>query len=227
MKRPDSEASGNTQQQKDRERRRHLLPAALLGFAALATAAVAVVLALAGTGAFASKESASSGGWRMPALPATTTSTAPVAHAIEAPSRIIIPVIGVDAKMVDVGLKPNGDMQVPRFGYAGWFKFGPLPGATGPAVIVGHVDTRTRQDVFYRLHELRPGDEFYVGNTRGDTAAFVVDYSESVLKTDLPTERIWEVTSQAVIRLITCGGDWDAATGHYLSNLIVYGHLVR
>ena len=54
-----------------------------------------------------------------------------------------------------------------------------------------------------------------------------MDAKEQALKTDLPTERIWNGSKKPLIRLITCGGEFDRSTGHYLSNLIVYGHLVR
>jgi hypothetical protein len=40
--------------------------------------------------------------------------------------------------------------------------------------------------------------------------------------TALPTERIWTPTSRPLLRLITCGGSFDHATGHYRENLIVY-----
>ena len=62
---------------------------------------------------------------------------------------------------------------------------------------------------------------------QGDYATFQVDSSETILKSKLPTERIWNKTEQSVIRLVTCGGTYDAKTGHYLSNVIVYGHLVK
>jgi sortase (surface protein transpeptidase) len=104
---------------------------------------------------------------------------------------------------------------------------GPAPGAPGPAVIVGHFDTKKGPDVFYRLRNLTKGDEVLVYDTNGDVATFVVDSLELVLKAELPTERIWRNTPEPVIRLITCGGEFDRSTGHYLSNTIVYGHLAQ
>jgi sortase (surface protein transpeptidase) len=117
-------------------------------------------------------------------------------------------------------------MDVPPFGLAGWYRLGPAPGANGPAVIVAHVDTKKGPDVFYHLKDLKPGDEILVYDESGDAARFVVDSSELVLKSDLPTARIWVDSWQPLIRLITCGGKFDRSTGHYLSNTIVYGHLV-
>lgn len=156
----------------------------------------------------------------------TTTSTIRV-HPIWNPIRLEIPAIEVDAELVAVGLLDNGDMEVPAFGLAGWYQPGPVPGGNGPAVLVAHVDTKKGPDVFYRLKELKAGDEVLVYGRDGDVARFAVDSMEQQPKTELPVERIWNDTWEPVIRLITCGGDFDRASGHYLSNVIVYGHLAE
>jgi len=155
------------------------------------------------------------------------TTTTIYVHPIPQPVRIVIPAIRVDAKVIPVGLLENGDMEVPPFGLAGWYKLGPAPGASGPAVIVAHVDSKKGPDVFYNLKELKPGDEIMVYGEDGDLAVFAMDSKEQELKTDLPVDRIWNNTKEPVIRLITCAGEFNRKTGHYLSNLIVYGHLVR
>jgi sortase (surface protein transpeptidase) len=133
----------------------------------------------------------------------------------------------LDATVIEVGLLENGDMEVPPFGLVGWYKLGPAPGASGPAVIVGHVDTKSGPDVFYHLRDLEPGEEVLVYDADGDVATFAVDSREQQLKNELPTEKIWSDTEEPVVRLITCGGDFDRRSRHYLSNVIVYGHLVR
>ena len=156
-------------------------------------------------------------------VPATTIR----AHPINDPVRVVMPAIKADALIVKVGILGDGSMDVPPFGLAGWYRLGPAPGASGPSVIVGHLDTKTGPDVFYRLRDLRPGDEILVYDRSGDVAKFVVDSSELILKSELPTTRIWNNTTEPVIRLITCGGKFDRSTGHYLSNTIVYGHLVE
>jgi sortase (surface protein transpeptidase) len=159
-------------------------------------------------------------------VPSATTTTI-YTHEIPDPVRIVIPSIEVDAEVISVGLLENGDMDVPPFGLAGWYDLGPAPGARGPAVIVAHVDTKKGPDVFYHLRELEPDDEILVYGEDGDVATFVVDSKEQQLKSELPTDRIWNDTWQPVIRLITCGGEFDRDWGHYLSNVIVYAHLVK
>jgi sortase (surface protein transpeptidase) len=138
------------------------------------------------------------------------------------PMAITIPSIGVQAPIVAVGLRADGAMQLPDPDQVGWYKRGPRPGAPGPAVLIGHVDDRTGPDVFYRLRELGPGDEILVGQRDGSTTRFIVGRLERHPKTALPTNRIWTTTSKPLLRLITCGGSFDHATGHYRDNLIVY-----
>jgi LPXTG-site transpeptidase (sortase) family protein len=141
--------------------------------------------------------------------------------------RVVIPSVEIDATLMEVGVVEEGVAEVPPFGTAAWYKLGPAPGANGPAVLLGHVDSKRGPDVFYRLRDVKSGDRILVYGADGDVAIFSVDSREQVLKTDLPVERIWNQSRQSLIRLITCGGEFDPSTGHYLSNLIVYGHLVR
>ena len=104
----------------------------------------------------------------------------------------------------------------------GWYELGPRPGEAGPAVIVGHVDSRSGPAVFFRLGQLRRGDKIVVGQAGGGARPFLVERVERQAKEALPVERIWNRTNQPVLRLITCGGSFDRSTGHYRDNIIVY-----
>jgi hypothetical protein len=138
------------------------------------------------------------------------------------PVRVTIPAIDVDVDLVRLGLEPDGAMEVPDFGLAGWYAEGPPPGHPGPAAIAAHVDSRAGPDVFYRLRELVAGDEVHVRYDSGDEASFVVESSERLPKDELPGDRIWPVTSESLLTLITCGGDFDREIRHYRDNIIVY-----
>lgn len=141
---------------------------------------------------------------------------------IEDPVRVEVPAIGVDANLIEVGLKADGAMQVPDFGLAGWYTKGPAPGAPGPSVIAAHVDSYQGPDVFFRLRELEPGDEIHVHGANGDTATWEMYASQLTDKDELPADRIWSDTDQPALRLITCGGDFDRTARSYTSNVIVY-----
>ena len=162
-------------------------------------------------------------GWLLVAIDRQTHQQAqPGTTGRPGPSTLSIPRIGVNAAIVGVGRKANGAIQVPDAGQVGWYRNGPKPGDPGPAVLIGHVDTRTGPDVFYRLGKLRPGDEILVGRPDGSTTRFLVGRLEQHPKTALPTGRIWTKTTRPLLRLITCAGSFDRATGHYRDNLILY-----
>jgi LPXTG-site transpeptidase (sortase) family protein len=139
------------------------------------------------------------------------------------PVALTIPLIGVRTRLIGLGLTADGALQVPSSTtVAGWYTGGPRPGDIGSAVIVGHIDSLTGPGVFYRLSELRPGDRVYVQRADKTTVAFRVTAVRTYLKDQFPTHDVYGPTPDAELRLITCGGDFDAATGHYLSNVVVY-----
>ncbi|HEX6255749.1 MAG TPA: class F sortase [Euzebyales bacterium] len=153
---------------------------------------------------------------------APAPSGGPTAAPVATPARVVIPSIDVDADLVAVGLNPDRSMEVPDFGEAGWYEPGPRPGEVGPAVITAHVDSVDGPDVFHRLTDLAVGDQITVERADGTSAVFVMRRAEQQLKEELPVERIWAETDEPVLRLITCGGEFDEARRSYRSNVIVY-----
>ncbi|WP_196466769.1 class F sortase [Planomonospora sp. ID91781] len=145
------------------------------------------------------------------------------------PVSLDIPAIGVKGAPIDpVGLNADRTVEVPaldRPELVGWYKHRPTPGEAGPAVLLGHVDAYGRPAVFARTHTLEPGDTVRVKRADGRTAVFTVDELERVDKDAFPTDRVYGETATPELRLITCGGAFDPATGHYEDNIIVYAHL--
>ena len=141
----------------------------------------------------------------------------------EAAWRIDIPGIGVSAPMVTLG-DPVGDtLPVPTLAQAqdvGWYQFTTLPGTPGNAVVVGHVDTYTSSAVFYDLYLLVRGDLIYV-DMNGTRVRFRVTSIREVSKDQFPVSEVFGSTGKHLLWLITCGGDFDYATRHYLDNIIV------
>jgi hypothetical protein len=140
------------------------------------------------------------------------------------PLALSIPRIDVRSRLVKLGLEPDGTMQTPTPAVAGWFTGGPTPGALGPAVIAGHV-TWNDPAIFYRLGEMRRGDQVLVSRTDGRTAVFRVTRVARFAKTRFPSETVYGPIDHAGLRLITCGGTYDAARDSYLDNVIVFARL--
>ncbi|WP_258572149.1 class F sortase [Actinomadura parmotrematis] len=147
------------------------------------------------------------------------------------PATIAIPRLGVSAPVTELGLRADGRIETPplsRPNLAGWWERGPTPGEDGPSVIIGHVDALHRPAVFARLKDLRPGDRVQVKRRDGRTATFAVERVERVAKTDFPGRKVYaERTGYAALRLVTCGGAFDSASGHYRDNVIAYTRMVQ
>lgn len=146
---------------------------------------------------------------------------------VPAPTEVTIPSIGVSSTLMSLGLNKDGTVEVPPAEQgmtAGWYTGRPAPGQPGPAVIIGHNSTRHGPAVFEKLHQLREGARIDVRDASGGTSRFTVTSTETVSKKAFPTERVYGATSERVLRLITCDGDFDAE-GHPVDNLIVYAEL--
>jgi Sortase domain len=142
------------------------------------------------------------------------------------PVRLQIPAIAVSTPLVPLGRLPDGSIEVPHdWDTAGWYDRGPRPGQPGPAVILGHVDSKTGPAVFYRLRALRPRDIVRVSLADGRTLVFRVQRLERYPKNEFPTQAVYFPTLNRELRLITCGGDFDYARGSYRDNIVVYATL--
>ena len=146
------------------------------------------------------------------------------------PVSVNIPAIGVDSKLLHLGLNSDGTIQVPSLvtssGEAAWYKYSATPGQIGSSVIEGHLDSIRGPAVFFRLGALRPGDIVDVTLADGITAIFRVTGVREYAKSRFPAQAIYRATNYSALRLITCGGEFDYHTGHYLSSTVVFASLI-
>jgi len=139
------------------------------------------------------------------------------------PARLRIPSLQVDAPVGPVGTLPDRSVEVPdRWEEVGWFDGGARPGEDGPAVLLGHVDSKAGPAVFVRLPQVEVGAVVEVVDAEGGVTRFAVDRVEQHPKTRFPTEAVYLPALRPELRLVTCGGAFDRATGHYVDNIVVY-----
>lgn len=154
--------------------------------------------------------------------PSWTMEPTPVEPAVAPPVRVRIPAIGVDSAVVDIGVDAAGALVPPATtDVTGWFSAGPAPGAIGPALLAAHVDSRAGPGVFFRLVDLRPGDEVTVARADGTSVVFVVVGTTRVAKTAFPTELVYSPLPVPALRLVTCGGSFDRSARSYRDNIVV------
>jgi LPXTG-site transpeptidase (sortase) family protein len=161
-----------------------------------------------------------------PSAPPTTTPRA-VQGLGAVPSRVTIPAIDLDQPLIDLGIAPDGRMEVPvDFDDVGWFTGGGRPGGRGPTVIAAHVDSRVGPAAFALLAELGVGDEVTVQDVDGGSTRYAVTEVADFAKSEFPTARVFGAQPTDQLRLITCGGIFDRSVGHYEDNRVVFAEPV-
>jgi len=155
----------------------------------------------------------------------------PTVHALSAsvPTTLDIPAIKVHSRLLTLGLNSDHTVQVPplsRDSRAGWYRYSPSPGQTGPAVILGHVDSaRYGPGVFFRLGALRTGDAVRVARSDGSTVTFRITRVAEYRKSAFPTKSVYGPVNSPELRLITCGGRFDPSQRSYVDNIVVYASM--
>lgn len=166
----------------------------------------------------------------LPESSAEVVAPAPLAMpaaAVPEPVTLTVPAIDLDVPLHRLGLDEAGAVRPPGLPeQAGWVEVSARPGRPGPSVLAGHVDSRTGPAVFARLGELRPGDRVEVGLDDGTEVTYVVRRTEQHAKVAFPTQSVYGASPVPTLRLVTCGGEIDPRTGHYVDNVVVYADLV-
>lgn len=141
------------------------------------------------------------------------------------PARLIIPKIKVDATIDQMGIMQNGLLQAPEGPRTvGWYKYSPLPGEIGNAVMDGHYGRWANGEgsVFDKLNTLKKGDNLSVVDSEGAVTAFIV----RELKTYDPKADNSIVfhsnDGKSHLNLITCDGSWSSRTQSYSRRLVVF-----
>ena len=161
-------------------------------------------------------------------IPTETTSFASIESPVQAaalPVRLRIPAIGVSASLETVGLTKGGDVDVPKNPiHAAWFDKGPLPGASGNAVIDGHYGwwENGTAAVFNNLSQLKKGDVVYVDDANGHTLAFTVQRLQNYGENEKASDVFIASDGRPHLNLITCTGVWNAAQQSYSKRLVVF-----
>ena len=144
------------------------------------------------------------------------------------PVRLEIPTIGVVTSVGVVGLQRDHQVVVPNNVHTvSWYRYGPTPGEVGSAVILGHVDSFTGPGVFFSLKTLKIGAPIKVTLADGIITYFAVLKVKTYSKSSFPDRLIYGPHGTRLLNLVTCGGVFDHATGHYQSNVVVFSKLMR
>ncbi|MHC1558479.1 sortase domain-containing protein [Actinomycetospora sp. C-140] len=198
------------------------------GVGTRATIGILVVLVLLAVVAYVQGTSSQRTGPATVPLPAQRTAVAlPLEPAETAALRI--PSIGVDTRqLTELGQTEDRRLEVPGDATTvGHYRGGAAPGQTGPAIYASHVNYHGAQGGFARLADVAAGDQVLVERTDGVTVVYAVDRVDEVSKNAFPTAQVYGPTGDPALRLITCGGAFDADVRSYEDNIVVFGHAVE
>jgi hypothetical protein len=156
-----------------------------------------------------------------PSASASPAPAAPTGPPTGPPTAVKVPSVGISTTLEQLGLAADGTLSTPAFTDAGWYKLGTAPGDIGPAIIVGHVDSTTGPAVFYRLPLVKVGAQVQVQRD-GQWLTFTVTAINRYAKANFPTDLVYGPTPTPELRLITCGGAFDATKGSYEDDIVVF-----
>jgi len=144
------------------------------------------------------------------------------------PRYLIIPKLGVNARILSVGLDSQGALLAPKNVYdTAWYNGSSQPGQPGAMLIDGHVSSWTAHGVFYGIKSLRPGDTIKV--QRGDNTLFTYHVVKTQLydasNVDMVAAMLSIDPSIPGLNLISCTGDVISGTNDFNQRIIVFATL--
>jgi hypothetical protein len=155
---------------------------------------------------------------------APVVEAAPPEPAVAEPIAIRIDRIGVEHRIVPVGLEDDGTMEIPEdVQEIGWYEPGVRPGEFGSSVLAGHVDSRAQgRGAFFALGSLDVDDDIVLVGADGAEQRWRVTARTRYPKDELPVDELfaWGGADRRLV-LITCGGDFDRSSRHYTDNVVV------
>jgi len=152
----------------------------------------------------------------------------------DAPYRIIIEKINVNAPVLTFGLDANAVPEVPTGSHAAeivaWYDFSAKPGTGSNAVFSGHV-TWFGRAVFWNLKRLEIGDTIRLMGEDGTEMVYSVTESFLVNPHDPEATMVMAGTPTDMITIITCDGEYienndPVFGGEYTERRVVRADLV-
>jgi LPXTG-site transpeptidase (sortase) family protein len=157
-------------------------------------------------------------------VPSEQKPTGTYRAAPEAPRTLKIAKIGVDARVIRLGVKSNNELKAPgNIHDAGWYEGSARPGELGAVLLDGHVHGPTQPGVFANLKKLKAGDKISLARGDGKVFTYTVAKSQSydADKVDMGAAFNSAAPGKPGLNIITCDGAYDE-DGHYNKRLVVF-----
>jgi hypothetical protein len=149
------------------------------------------------------------------------------ATAASPPVALVIPAIGVSARVVPEDLGPGGALDIPPPQQVGWYDRGPAPDQSGTTMLAGHIDDNGVPGALLRLNDVQLGAAVRVTTASGRVAAYTVTHRQVLPQHELAFSGLLSQQGAPSLVLVSCGGAYDEATRLYLDNIVVVATPVR
>ncbi len=145
------------------------------------------------------------------------------------PQTIQITSLQVNASIESVGLDAQRKMDVPKkAANVGWYNLGAKPGEIGNAVLAGHLDTVTgKPAVFWNLSNIAIGSEITVSDEHGQQYRYKVIDKKTYPYDNFPLQEIFGPERKALLRLITCEGQFNNTAQTYTQRTVVTAEMIE
>jgi sortase (surface protein transpeptidase) len=145
------------------------------------------------------------------------------------PRYLIIPSLGVDSRVLSVGVNAQGALETPNNVYdTAWYNESAEPGGPGATLIDGHISSWTAHGVFYGLKDLVAGDTIQI--VRGDGKVFTYKVVKTVIypatDVDMSAAMTPVVAGASGLNLISCSGDVIPGTSTFNKRIVVFSELI-
>ncbi|HEY4964222.1 MAG TPA: class F sortase, partial [Candidatus Saccharimonadales bacterium] len=166
------------------------------------------------------------------AVPSTVKPNTPNINAYQVPADqpryMIIPKLGVDARVLSVGLNSSGAINTPSNVFdTAWYNQSAIPGAPGATLIDGHISSWTSHGVFYSLSSLSSGDIVQIELGDGSILSYraINRVAYDVNNVDMNAVLSPAVANTSGLNLITCGGSVIPGTNEFNQRTVVFTEL--
>jgi sortase (surface protein transpeptidase) len=141
---------------------------------------------------------------------------------VATPVRVVIPDLGIDGPVIPAGVNSDSELDVPPDARTlVWYRHGPSPGEPGSAVIAGHLNWRGVNGLFAKLDETPVGALITIVYDDGSERSFTVSTVELLPKPAVAVNGVFARDGERLLRLVTCGGEFEKAVRSYRSNVVV------
>jgi sortase (surface protein transpeptidase) len=146
------------------------------------------------------------------------------------PRYLMIPKLGVDARVLQVGVTASGALGTPANIFdTAWYTSSAKPGQPGATLIDGHVSSWTSHGVFYGIKTLVPGDSIQIESGAGTIYNYQVVETQTYPAGNVNMRAAVTPITPGVpgLNLITCAGNVIKGTNTFNERVIVFAKQVN